>query len=263
MSSTWAQSNWLSSDTFVGHDGKPVAVEVVSSISSERRLRVLHAAAVVGNRDIATSIKGLSTTPKMAEIHHQQRILLSAGYSSYRTDVPVGLLVSNGKVHSLIDFSPSRTNARSQCDAAAEAKYLFSGILCVPVAARGWQIVPTGQYQEGQCKEAVQSGPLLVELGGKPGICESPHGEVEEVHARMAACIDHDDKLHLVRTDPTTLYSFSQWLLHGRLKCTVALNLSGAGQAGWVRLPTVRKPMPKFYGGVDTPLASALFLEPR
>jgi hypothetical protein len=104
---------------------------------------------------------------------------------------------------------------------------------------------------------------MLVEPGGKPGVCAQSDQVAEKPYPRLAACLDAAGSLHMVMTKPTTLYPLSQWLIQGRLKCVTALNFSGADQAGWARLATWAKPFPKYQGGVDAPLASALLFEQK
>ena len=250
-------------ESFHREDGSTVEVRILSASPNDVRLRVLHAATVVGDRSSSTSLFAIAGTPDLARPRKRERFLLSAGFSAYRTDVPVGLLISDGRLQSPVDASPPRAQAAVGCAAAARSKYRFSGLLCVGSESDTWKILPTADYKPGQCKEAVQSGPLLVEPGGEPGVCQDASRGSNVPYARLAACIDSAGGLHMVLTGPTSLYSFSQWLATGPLKCNVALNLSGAEEAGIVHLPSWRNLMPSRWGGVDAPLASALILETR
>jgi len=257
-----AHAERVRTDTFTGSDGKPVDVTVVSWSPKDAKLRVLYAAAAVPTSNTPTSLAGLVTHPKLGSAFIRERSLFSAGSSSYRTDVPVGLLVADGQLQSPIDTSP-RPHAKAGCDAGASAgaSFRYPGILCVPKERDGWRIVPAGDYRPGQCHEAVQAGPMLVESGGRIGVCEpSPTAHTAR---RLVACIDADETLHMVLTEPTTLYPLAQWLAQGRLKCTAALNLSSGDQAGWVQLATLRRPVAKYHAGTQVPLASALLIEQR
>jgi len=254
-----AHAERVRTDTFTGSDGKPVDVTVVSWSPKDAKLHVLYAAAAVPTSNTPTNLAGLVTHPKLASAFKHERSLFNAGFSSYRTDVPVGLLVADGQLQSPLDTSP-RPQGKAACDAAASASFRFSGILCVPKEREGWRIVHARDYQPGQCHEAVQAGPMLVESGGRLGVCQDASPAAHSAR-RLVACIDADDTLHMVLSEPTTLYPLAQWLAQGRLKCTTALNLSGGDQAGWVQLATPRRLVPKYHAGIQAPLASALLIE--
>jgi uncharacterized protein YigE (DUF2233 family) len=101
---------------------------------------------------------------------------------------------------------------------------------------------------------------MLVESGGVPGICAGADIASQPPYTRVAVCLDRNQDIHFVWSNPTRLYSFARWLAEGRLKCDVALNFSGDIQAGWVQLPTTLQPLIA-HGKVTAPLASAILLE--
>lgn len=250
-------------DSFAGRDGSPVAVQVISATASGARLQVLHPPSVAAMQDKAASLEGLSTSKLLVRPTDKWRGLFNAGFSSYRTDVPVGLLVTDGKVLSPIDSSPPRNTSGAACPAAAEARFRFSGVLCVRADNQAWQIIRAQDYQPGACRQAVQAGPLLVEPGGKPGVCEPASTSTSTPSARTAVCIDAQNRLSLVRSNATHLHPLAKWLAEGPLKCQVALNLSGAEQSGWMQLSTWRRQIPVLHGGVRAALPSALLLTER
>jgi uncharacterized protein YigE (DUF2233 family) len=270
-------------DHFTDVDGTEVTVKVVSALAGQATLKVLYGPdAATGYSDFRLRLplankgpssdrqaapRAISSLDSIARAvpfrlpSSGERILLSGGFSGYRDDVPVGLLVSGGRVLSPVDSSPPRFAPVPGCKAAQLSSFRFSGLLCVRADTGAWNIVRTGDYKPGMCREAVQAGPLLVEPGGEPGICVRQGTAKLAASSRLAACIDSNRVLHFALASPTSLLAFSRWLARGPLKCDVALNLSGDVQAGWVELPGSNLPMPKAHGGEHLPLASALLLE--
>lgn len=261
----WAHATppTTSKDSFVGNGGARVAVQVVSAPASSAQLQVLYPPAVVAVQDTPATLQGMAGSKMFVRPVDKWRSLFNAGFSSSRYDVPVGLLVTEGKVRSPIDSSPPRTGAGADCPAAAGARFRFSGILCVRADTQRWEIMRTQDYQPGACREAVQAGPLLVEPGGALGICEAPAAASAAPSPRTAVCIDAENRLHLIRSEATLLHPFARWLAEGPLKCQVALNLSGAEQSGWIRLSTTRRQIPDAQGSVQAALPSALLLKER
>ena len=251
-------------DSFLGLDGVRVVVQVVSADPTASRLQVVHAPAAVALQDKPATLEGLSSSQAFVRPADKWRALFNAGFSSYRTDVPVGLLVSDGKVLSPIDSSPARVaggSGSAACPVAAEAKFRFSGVLCVRSDNQAWQILRTQDYQPGACRQAVQAGPLLVEPGGTVGVCEATPDA--KPSARTVACIDAANRLHMVQAAPTHLHPLAQWLAAGPLRCQVAMNLAGADQSGWIQLSTWRRQIPEAHAGVKAALPSALLLSER
>lgn len=258
----FAQPLQRSETAFDGTEGHRVELVVLSAAPGQVRLTVLQSSKVMARRDQPTSLEGMKDTRELGRPRSAERYLTSAGFSSYRSDVPVGLLVSGGKTLSAFDSSPPRETSHATCPASQRSTLRYSGIMCVRPDGK-WQILPAAEYQPGMCTEAVQSGPLLIEPGGVQGICEGEAAAARPAHSRLVACIDSMNTLHMVLSEPTALFPLANWLRTGPLKCDVALNLSGAQQAGWIRLSSPRKLVAKPEGGTEAALASALLFESR
>jgi uncharacterized protein YigE (DUF2233 family) len=249
-----------SETAFDGTGGHRVELVVLSAAPGQVRLTVLHPSTVIGRRDQPTSLKGMAATRELGRPRSAERYLTSAGFSSYRSDVPVGLLVSGGRTLSSFDSSPPKEASGGTCPASQRSTLRYSGVLCVQPGGE-WQILPAAEYQSGRCTEAVQSGPMLIEPGGVIGICEGEATAARPAHSRLVACVDRMNVLHMVLSKPTALFPLANWLRTGPLKCDVALNLSGAEWAGWMRLPSPRRPIAKEEGGIEAELSSALLFE--
>lgn len=257
-----AQPLRKSETAFDGAGGHRVELKVLSAAPGQVRLTVLHPKRVIGRADQPTSLEGMAATRELGRPRSIERYLTSAGYSSYRTEVPVGLLVSSGKTLSAIDGSPPQAAPGGTCPASQRSTLRYSGVLCVRPDGK-WQVLPAAEYQPGMCTEAVQAGPMLIEPGGVMGICEGEATAARPSHSRLVACVDAMNTLHMVLSEPTALFPLANWLRTGPLKCDVALNLSGAQQAGWMRLSSTRKLVAKSEGGTEAALASALLFESR
>lgn len=257
-----AQPLRKSETAFDGAGGRRVEVKVLSASPGQVRLTVIHPNQVIGRRDQPTSLEGLLTTRELGRPRSTERYLTSAGFSSYRSEVPVGLLVSGGKTLSAIDGSPPQATSGITCPASQRSTLRYSGVLCVRSDGK-WQVLPAAEYLPGMCTEAVQAGPMLVEPGGVLGICEGEATTARSSHSRLVACVDSMKMLHMVLSEPTALFPLANWLRTGPLKCDVALNLSGAQQAGWMRLSSPQRPVAKREGGTESALASALLFESR
>lgn len=164
---------------------------------------------------------------------HKPLALANGGLSSYRADVPLGLLIVDGRVYGRV--SREKTT-RVGDDGAKSEGFRWSGILCQRSADAVWDIVTVEQYAPDTCRQALQSGPLLVEPDGVPGI-DPKEPERRRAYARTAVCLMGDRRLRLVVVaEPTHLYPFAQWLARpvadGGAGCRVALNLSGDLSSG-------------------------------
>lgn len=257
-----AQPLRKSETAFDGAGGHRVELKVLSAAPGQVRLTVLHPNKVIGRRDQPTSLEGLLTTRELGRPRSMERYLTSAGFSSYRSEVPVGLLISGGKTLSAIDGSPPQVDSGVACPASKRSTLRYSGVLCVRPDGK-WQVLPAAEYQPGMCTEAVQAGPMLIEPGGVLGLCEGEATAARPSHSRLVACVDSTNILHMVLSEPTPLFPLANWLRTGPLKCDVALNLSGAQQAGWMRLSSPQRLVAKREGGTEAALASVLLFESR
>lgn len=247
---------------FGGAGGQRVELKVLSATPGKVRLTVLHPNKVLGRRDQPISLKGMTASRELGRPRSIERYITSAGFSSYRSEVPLGLLVSGGMTLSAIDGSPPEVASGGTCPASQRSTLRYSGVLCVRPDGK-WSVLPAAEYQPGMCAEAVQAGPMLIEPGGVMGICEVEATAAGPSHTRLVACVDTMNILHMVLSEPTALLPLANWLRTGPLKCDVALNLSSAQQAGWMRLSSPRRLVARGEGGTEAALASALLFESR
>ncbi|MFT3856812.1 MAG: phosphodiester glycosidase family protein [Aquabacterium sp.] len=174
-------------------------------------------------------------------------IAVNGGFSSYAPSVPAGLLVSRDKVY-------SRT--------AAE----LTGVLCQLASNASWKIMRSADYRAGQCREALQAGPLVVEPGGRAGIGPK-EATTRLANLRTVVCLTPDARMKIILTQqPTHLYPLAQWLARserqGGAGCDAALNLSGDTSSGIAIKGTPREGL-SFRGPGSYPLPSALIFEPQ
>ncbi len=252
------------SQRFEDGTGKPVVVTVVSAHPNRVNFRALYPPEHV-NQDSGsrTSLVALAAAKPFSGLRRSPRFIVSVSPNGFRSDVPIGLLISDGIVKSLVDGSPPRDVGAATCSIAAAAQYRYSGILCGSDMAPSWRIVDVGEYQPRMCRNAVQSGPMLVDPSGTIGVCPLPRLDSRPV-SRLAVCLDAANVMHFVYTAPVDLFSLATWLKEGRLKCKVALGLSGDQQAGIAELATTSRPFgSRHVGASDFPLASAIYLEAK
>lgn len=143
--------------------------------------------------------------------------IINGGFTaSLSLPIPVGLLV--------VDQRPvSQINKVSS---------VVSGIFCVRRA--GIAIVRRDDYVPGECVEALQAGPLLVEQDGRLAINRSERANPK--YRRSAVAIDRQGRLLFIATNEVHLYDLARVLASGAdsggLDCVAALNLSGSVESG-------------------------------
>lgn len=144
-------------------------------------------------------------------------VLLIDGGSSISLSVPValGLVIDDGKLVS--EFNAMQGFA--------------SGVFCVDSSERV-SIIKKEKYKSGMCRNALQSGPLLIEPGAVLG--ERPTERATRAYSRSLVALDRRGGLHFLITSPAHLYDLAKVMLKpvsdGGLGCSVALNL-GTGTA--------------------------------
>jgi hypothetical protein len=206
--------------------GKPVNLTIVSAQANRVRLKMLyppeHASPSAVEAGPRGTLRELSATNEFAGPRNLPRFILSGTSNGYRHDVPAALLITEGAVKSAIDSSPPGDPAGATCKLAAESKYQYSGILCGADADQGWRILETAQYQPRMCRNALQSGPMLIEKSGEVGICPVARTGAKPTN-RMAVCLDAARTMHFVYSDPVELYALAKWLKDGPLQCKMAI----------------------------------------
>lgn len=230
----------------VGHEDKlikvagspdvPVAVFTVDPARS--RIRVLTpqdlSGAPVNHHGV--SVREAETSPIVGKVIAKHALLFNGGFSESNTDVPAGLLVSDGAVVSLASYATKRADPTSTCPFRRQDRPRMSGVFCVSQAgAVSIEDLQGGSF--GMCRQAVQSGPLLVEKVGEPAVCPDD----SESTPRTAVCIRSKQLLVVVTAAPISLHALATWLAAPAdgdgLGCERALNLSGDASSGAVYFP--------------------------
>jgi len=113
-------------------------------------------------------------------------------------------------------------------------------------------------YRPGECDQALQSGPLIVEPNGKFGMKHHT-----PAWPRTVLGLDGDGKLHVVEAR-ADLYALAHFLMRGTAAggpgLQSAMSLGYVGQAGLV--VSIGGKTSRL-GALDEPLASAIVIQPR
>lgn len=263
----WAADWWqLEKATFPGTDRKPVSARVLVVDGKNARISIVSVPFEQKSQPGLTETSLRAFSEHLARRHEKFRnrewIAVNGGFSSYRADVPLGLLVVDGAVYSRLSREKSRPAAASS---GANRRYRWSGILCQPRGRDDWRLLATAQYEPGSCDQALQGGPFLVE-GGRVVVSPSEPGS-RSPFTRTVVCLGADGDIRfVVTTDPTHLYPMAQWLVRsparGGVGCTAALNLSGDTSSGMV-IRSPRDTNPTYIGAGSFPLPTVLVIEPR
>lgn len=197
----------------------PLSVDVVRADRARVRVDVVDVYGTLAGRAASASPRyGLADIA--ARVH--PLALVNGGFTeSYSVPLPSGLLVVQGR-------TVGRANTRSKVQ---------SGLLCLSggtITIRRFTAGASG------CRSALQSGPLLVESNGRVAVAND---RSKPAYERSAVGLDRSGRWVMCTTSPTSLYDLACWMAaseaRGGLGCTVAMNLSGAAEAGlWVYTPS-------------------------
>jgi len=202
--------------------------------SSQYRLRVL-ATSAHKTTDMPTnsgvSIRQAGQMPVVANLLLREALVVNGGFSGSSTQIPVGLLITDGMAAAGPNFASRPAVAGSTCPLLATQRLQHAGLLCVNPENRV-SIGRIDQVKYEECRQAVQAGPLVVE-DGKVAVCPAEANEPR--YARTVICT-HEQRVEVLVTDPLTLHELAVALtspsgpVMGR--CTQALNLSGDSSSG-------------------------------
>ncbi len=215
-----------------------VGATVFTVDPSQARIRVLTAQDLKeGPSDHhGVSVREAADAPLVGSVITKHTLLFNGGFSAVNTDVPVGLLVSDGAVVSLASYATRRADPASACAFRREERPKLSGVLCVSPTGTV-SIDPLDKMNPAQCRQAVQAGPILVERPGEAGVCD----EEKDAAARTAVCLRGQQLLVVVTAAPISLHGLATWLAApvgaNGLGCERALNLSGDASSGAVYFP--------------------------
>lgn len=189
---------------------------------------------------------------KDPEYRAAEWLAVNAGFSSYAVDIPLGLLVSGGRVYSNIQ--------REKNEGAS------SGILCQHGVDGQLDIVMTTDYRPNMCWQAIQAGPVLIEPDGRVAIApEEPMRRPP--YRRTVICLVDETKVKIVLTEQgTNLWPLAMWLAKpeaaGGLGCREAMNLSGDASSG-IAIKSSGQQDVRFFGEGSFPIPTALIFEVR
>ena len=254
------------SHSFKGSGGQPVNVRSVTIDMKTANLQILSVSfelnvslgsAEVPLRSFAEQIS------KQARFKNKEWIAVNGGFSSYRVDVPLGLLVVNGKVYSPLTKEKSKSSYGASGSEFGDLRW--SGVLCQLRTNGSWDIIAASRYQPGICQQALQAGPVPVEPNSKVGI-SSTEATKERPYNRTIICLMEDARMRAVLTEATQLFPLAQWLSKpesgGGLGCRVALNLSGDSSSG-IAIRSPGNVSINFIGEGSFPIPTALLFEKK
>jgi uncharacterized protein YigE (DUF2233 family) len=254
---------WREFDSqFLDVERGPVTVKVIALDMDRASLRIVPISLELGsNRQLPpqVSLRDLAAVlEESPKYHSRDWIAINGGFSSYRVDVPVGLLVVNGKALSTL----SRQKGKSARTGSAFAELRWPGLLCKQRSSQAWDIVAASRYSPSMCTDALQAGPVPIEPEAQLAIAE--HERALMRYRRTVICMAADNRMLLVVTlQPAHLFDLAKWLVRppeqGGAGCRVALNLSGDDSTG-LAVKKAGKRL-RIFGEASFPLPTALVFE--
>ncbi|WP_310384335.1 hypothetical protein [Roseateles sp.] len=210
-------------------------------------LRVLATAPVLKQGSASdASLLGLSRLLSMGA-GARPVALLSGGFNREDPLDPVGALIENKKSYAPLSMA---TKSRGSMGRG----YSLSGLLCIgPANQVSIESVDSFQDSRGACAWALQAGPVVVERDGRDAISKKVTG----VSHRLIACEPRNGgrSVDFYWFDSISLLDVEQAL---KPRCSSALNLAGADQAGILLVASGAAA-----GSVNVPLPSILVIQPR
>lgn len=256
---------WTLEEPFFSTGGRRVQTLVVTIDPKTTLMRIvsvpfeLQRAQQPMEASLRTFAQVLATDPRY---RRKEWIAVNGGFSSYRVDVPLGLLVVDGKVYSTL--SKERAKPGTNSTAPAFAQLRWSGVLCELKEAKTWDIISATQYRPDQCRQALQAGPVPVAPNGVVAIASNEPRNLAS-YARSLVCLTNDSKIRFILVaEKTHLLPLAQWMSKpaaaGGLGCRSALNLSGDTSAGMAIRSRPTGPL-KFFGEGSFPIPSAIVIQ--
>ena len=226
---------------------QPIELTVLRADPAEVRFAVLDTYSMVSTRGVKYPSYSLRDLVRVTDA----LALINGGFGqSTYYPVPAGLVLQDGR-------QKSRLNSKSRTQ---------SGLFCVleegALARAGTgpaRIVDKLDYSAGLCRQALQSGPKIVEYPGENGISQPKRAFI-----RSVVCIDEGGRVLFVRSSRVTLYHLAEILRapdeRGGYGCQAALNLSGDIESGLLYRDGERMQQ---VGEIDAPVASAIAILPK
>jgi uncharacterized protein YigE (DUF2233 family) len=184
----------------------PVRVADLSIALPRVRLRVVD---VVSKLREAQGYRSYSLREVTDTLHPLAAV---SGASGPRLSLPtaLGLIVDSGQTTARLDSSNG----------------FATGIFCVDRSG-SVSIFYRDAYRDTQCVDAIQSGPILVDPGGKVSIKQDETETTAQEHLVVAVTLDR--RLHVITTAKSHLYDLANFLVQ-RLKADSAIAF-GTGSA--------------------------------
>ena len=237
---------------------KPITLRVLRADPAEVEIAVIDTYSTVSARGVKYPSYSLRDLARVTDA----LALINGGFGqSTYYPVPAGLVVQDGR-----QKSPLNRQSRTQ-----------SGVFCVPVAGQRTaaatssttaaatgrpgkaRIVNKTDYRPGLCRQALQSGPKIVEYDGENGITRPA-----QAFTRSVVCVDDAGRVLFVQASRVALFHLADILrapeTAGGYGCQAALNLSGDIESGL--LYTTGGTLHSA-GEVDAPVASAIAVLPK
>lgn len=236
----------------------PITLQVLRADPAQVEIAVIDTYSTVSSRGVkypSYSLRDLArATNALALING------GFGQSTYYP-VPAGLVVQDGRQKSRLN-SASRTQSGVFCMPETERRTASAASGSTETAAGPpgkARIVNKGDYRPGLCRQALQSGPKIVEYDGENGISRPARA-----FERSVVCVDGAGRVLFIQTSRVSLFHLADILRApedaGGYGCQAALNLSGDVESGLLyttggKLQSV--------GEVDAPVASAIAVLPK
>ena len=246
--------------------GQLIKPTVLDVDTRKYRLRVVsvpfEAHASPGSSEL--SLRDLANVlSKQQKYRSRDWLLVNGGFSSYDVDVPLGLLVTEGRVYSTVTLEKNKESREGDSEFS---QLRWGGILCQRNSDGPWEIMPATRYRPKTCWQAIQAGPVLVEPESKVGIAANEPA-LKSPFKRTVICLPKEPTIKVVLTEqPTSLLALARWLARpkseGGLGCRAAINLSGDTSSGAAIFSSRTKRI-EFIGDGAFPIPSALIVEGR
>jgi uncharacterized protein YigE (DUF2233 family) len=236
-----------------------IEVAVATAVPGRSDVSLLFVPQMADASGAALSVRDLVATGLLGRGSEPRKAIVSGGFSSSRLEIPLGLLVINGRTVS--NLNQSRAKPIAGCEEFHE-ELRFSGLLCQEASTGRWSIVRAQGYKPDMCRQALQAGPIVVR-DGRNAVCSS-EPQQRPPYDRMIACVTPDHTLKFIHTSAVHLYPLAGWLADANgAGCAMALNLAGENSAGIAYHDARASQRLQYYGEGSFPLPSAFLIRWR
>ena len=237
---------------------KPVTLQVLRADPAQVEIAVIDTYSTVSARGVKYPSYSLRDLARVTDA----LALINGGFGqSTYYPVPAGLVVQDDRQKSPLN-SASRTQSGVFCMPAAEQRTASASSRATEAAAGRpgkARIVNKGDYRPGLCRQALQSGPKIVEYDAENGISRPA-----KAFERSVVCVDSAGRVLFVQTSRVSLFHLADILrapeAAGGYGCQAALNLSGDVESGLLYTTDGKL---QSVGEVDAPVASAIAVLPK